>query len=199
MKHALTCAAALLAVALSAHAGPQEQLTEILIDASEGANPSVSFFQGLGRIGTAQVNQAQVKAAIAAAEEQGLAVNPTLKSMLNNVNALRIENGRDVRIRMSKETSVDLAGKGWAHLKQDVRFRVSPSGDRLDKFKGFKLGKSKNGMSITPNSIVFSTRGDGTPIATIDLGLFVGKKVIELKRGTKKAELQGITSTLSQG
>lgn len=199
MKHALTCAAALLAVAFSAYAGPQEQLTEILVDASKGANPSVSFFQGLGRIGTAQVNQAQVKAAIAAAEDEGLAVNPTLKSMLNNVSALRIENGRDVRIRMSKNTSVDLAGKGWAHLKKDVRFRISPSGDRLDKFKGFKLGKSKSGMSVTPSSIVFSTRGDGTPIATIDLGLFVGKKVIELKRGTQKAELEGLTSTLSQG
>ncbi|MCA8920759.1 MAG: hypothetical protein KDD82_03055 [Planctomycetes bacterium] len=203
MRHLLLCTAALLALTLPAHAGPQEQLTDLLVNATTSSNPSVSFLKGLGKIGDAQVSAKQVRAAIAAAEAKGLQVHPTLKSLLGNVSALRISGGRDVRIRMAKKTSIDLAGRGWAHLKEEVRFRVSPKGDKLDNFSGFKLSKTKNGMSVGPNSIVFSTRADGVPIATVDLGFFAGKHVIELRPGAKHAEaapaFQGLTTLVGQG
>ncbi|MEZ6189403.1 MAG: hypothetical protein R3F62_30925 [Planctomycetota bacterium] len=190
MKNLLFCAAAILAVVGSATAGPEDQLTNLLISASQSSNPSVSFLQGLGGIGDAQLNAGQVSNAIGRAEAQGLKVHPALRTMLSNVSAMQIRGGSRVRIRMNKnKTSVDLAGRGWAHLGREVSFRIRDNGRRLDDFDGFRLSETKNGMSITPKSIVFGKK-NGTPIATIDLGFFVGKREIELKPGTKSAELE---------
>jgi len=185
----LLLTAALLAASTLAYAGPQEDLTRILTEASGSSNPSVSFLESIGSLGNADLSASQVAAAVQAAP-----VHPALRPVLDRVSRIRIS-GSTVRFDFSQAFAVNLAGQGYAHFKRSVSFELD--GRTLRSFRGFKLSQSLNGLKATPRSIRFGNHG-GVPSAWVSLPI-VGTRRIPLVQQSAELETPGLTGGLRFG
>ncbi|MCA8920758.1 MAG: hypothetical protein KDD82_03050 [Planctomycetes bacterium] len=147
----------------------------------------MSFLEGIGKLGDADLNAAQVAAAVEAG-----AVSPALRPILDRVQRIRLS-GDTVRFDFSSAFALNLGGRGYAHFDRQVSFQID--GRTLKRFRGFKLSQTAKGMKLAPRSIRFGSEG-GVPIATVNMGI-AGTHKISL--APQHAEAQGLTSRLRFG
>jgi hypothetical protein len=163
-----------------AYAGPTEELAKVLREAATSSNPTLSFLQGVGTIGDAELNREQVERALALAN---LPQNGALHDVLGPTQRIR-KKGDRISMERSEVTTLEFLDNGQVagrvRLKKTVSLRLRLGKEPvIDKVRGISVGQGGEGRMYSLWKVRFYEQGK-RQFAAVTAGAVIFSKTIHI-------------------
>jgi len=158
----------------------ENPLAELIGRSAQSTNPSLVFLEGLGALEATEIDRDELENVLYSLDAQGIVIPRALGVVLDDLEQISLgeyaeshrageRRSRDVSFTFSQAPAPIDLNQGWAHLGEEVSFVLADRSDgstQLQRFDGFRVGRTEDGMALGLKWVHFDTRSEN-PVATV--------------------------------